>query len=248
MNWYYPILAVILVSLLSFSGALVLVLSRDLLRKTLLILVAFSAGALIGDAVLHLIPEAVESAGEFSVEISSLIFVGILLFFLLEKFLRWQHCHDVECQDHPKHLGTMNLVGDGLHNFIDGVLIAASFMVSIPVGIATTIAVIAHEIPQELGDIGVLIHSGYSKAKALLANFFMACIAILGTVLTLIIGESVSNIEKYIVPITAGSFIYIALSGLIPELHKESKFSKSAVQFLSLIAGLAVMYLLLFLE
>ena len=248
MNWYYPIFAVVIVSLISFSGALVLVLSRDLLKKILLILVAFSAGALIGDAVLHLIPQAVEEAGSFNVEVSTYIFIGILLFFILEKFLRWQHCHDVDCHDHPKHLGVMNLVGDGLHNFIDGVLIAASFMVSIPLGVATTIAVIAHEVPQELGDIGVLIHSGYSKSKALWANFYMALIAILGTVITLLIGEKVESLAIIVVPVSAGSFIYIALSGLIPELHKESKFIKSAVQFMSLIAGLIVMYLLLFLE
>lgn len=248
MIWLYSLLAVLIVSLLSFSGALVLFLKKDALKNILLVLVAFSTGALLGDAFIHLIPEAVRDKGEFNAEISILIFAGILLFFILEKFLRWRHCHDIDCEIHPTHLGTMNLIGDGFHNFFDGVLIAASFMVSAPLGIATTIAVIAHEIPQELGDFGVLLHSGYTKTKALWANFWMACIAIIGALLTLIVGESVGNIEKFIVPITAGGFIYIALSGLVPELHKEQGIKRSFTQLIVIIAGLGVMYILLFME
>jgi zinc and cadmium transporter len=248
MVWLYSLSSVLVVSLLSFSGALVLFLKKDALKNILLILVAFSTGALLGDAFVHLIPEAVRDAGELNTEISILIFAGILLFFVLEKFLRWRHCHDIDCEVHPKHLGIMNLVGDSVHNFIDGVLIAASFMVSIPLGIATTIAVIAHEVPQELGDFGVLLHSGFSKSKAILFNFYTALTAVAGALLTLIIGGRAENLSLYIVPITAGGFIYIALSGLMPELHKEQGIKRSFIQLLAIIIGLGLMYVLLFAE
>jgi len=248
MIWLYAIISVVIISLLSFTGALTLFLKRSFLEKILLILVAFSTGALIGDAFIHLLPEAVESAGGFTTKISLSVFAGILLFFVLEKFLRWRHCHDIDCEEHPKHLGTMNLVGDGVHNFIDGILIGASFLVSIPLGITTTIAVAIHEIPQELGDFGVLLHSGFSKKRAIFFNFFSACLAILGTLLALIIGHSAENFVSIMVPVTAGGFIYIAMSGLIPELHKEEKLTRSILQFVFLIAGLAVMFLLLLIE
>ncbi len=248
MLWLYSIISVIIVSLLSFVGAVTLFLSKKRLESILLILVAFSTGALLGDAFIHLLPEAVEEAGGFKLEIGLYIFVGILLFFSLEKFLRWRHCHDIDCKEHPKHLGTMNLVGDGVHNFIDGILIGASFLVSIPLGITTTIAVAAHEIPQELGDFGILLHSGFSKKSAVWFNFFSACTAILGTVLTLAIGTRISAITNLMIPVTAGGFIYIALSGLIPELHKEENLFKSFIQFISILAGIAVMMLLLIIE
>ncbi|OGD64411.1 hypothetical protein A2215_04355 [Candidatus Berkelbacteria bacterium RIFOXYA2_FULL_43_10] len=248
MVWLYSLTAVLIVSLLSFSGALVLFLKKDALKNILLILVAFSTGALLGDAFIHLIPEAVRDKGELNAQISILIFAGILLFFILEKFLRWRHCHDIDCEVHPKHLGLMNLVGDSVHNFIDGVLIAASFMVSIPLGVATTIAVIAHEVPQELGDFGVLLHSGFSKGKAILFNFYTALTAVAGALLTLLLGGKLENLATYIVPLTAGGFIYIALSGLVPELHKEQGVRRSFVQLLAIIAGLGVMYILLFIE
>jgi zinc and cadmium transporter len=248
MIWFYALVSVSIISLLSFSGAITLLLKRNVLERILLILVAFSTGALIGDAFIHLLPEAVENSGGFTTQVSLSVFAGILLFFVLEKFLRWRHCHDIDCKEHPKHLGTMNLVGDGVHNFIDGILIGASFLVSIPLGITTTIAVAIHEIPQELGDFGVLLHSGFSKSRAILFNFFSACIAILGTVLALVIGSSATNFVNIMVPVTAGGFIYIALSGLIPELHKEEKISNSALQLLFLIIGLGIMFLLLLIE
>lgn len=248
MNYIYAIISVVLISLFSFCGAITLSLKKDWLRKILLVLVAFSTGALLGDAFIHLIPEAVESSGGFTSEISIFLFLGILIFFSLEKFLRWRHCHDIDCKDHPKHLGTMNLIGDGAHNLIDGVLIGASFLINIPLGIATTIAVIAHEIPQELGDFAVLLHSGMSTQKAMLFNFYSACLAIVGTLLVLIIGTSVSQFASAIVPITAGGFIYISLSGQVPELHKEENLVGSIIQLLSIIAGIGIMFLLLLVE
>lgn len=248
MNYLYPLTAVVIVSMLSFSGVIALAFKKHLLQKIIMILVAFSTGALLGDALIHLIPEAVEEAGGLSPSLAILIFVGILLFFSLEKFLRWRHCHDVTCREHPKHLGTMNLVGDAVHNFIDGVLIAASFLVSVPLGLTTAIAVAAHEIPQELGDFGVLVHSGYSRRKALIYNFLSACFSVLGAIIVLSIGTFSSDLVNSIVPITAGGFIYISLSGLVPELHKEQDLSKSLTQFLSMVAGFVIMFLLLSLE
>jgi len=244
MVWEYALVSVILVSTLSLIGILALVIKKDFLRKILLILVAFSAGALLGGAFLHLLPEAVEIAGSFNTSISLYLFVGILLFFALEKFLRWRHCHDIDCDRHPKHLGVMNLVGDAAHNFIDGVLIGSSYLVSIPLGITVTIAVIAHEIPQELGDFGVLLHSGFKVKKAIIYNFLSALTAVVGTVVALLIGIRIEGFIHIMLPLTAGGFIYIALSGLVPELHKENSTSKSIIQFIAFILGAAIMYLL----
>ncbi len=244
MVWEYALGSVILVSVLSLIGVLALAIKKDFLKKILLILVAFSAGALTGGAFLHLLPEAVEAAGSFNTSISFYLFVGILLFFALEKFLRWRHCHDVDCDRHPKHLGTMNLIGDAAHNFIDGVLIGSSYLVSIPLGVTVTIAVIAHEIPQELGDFGVLIHSGFKIKKAIIYNFLSALTAVIGTIVALLIGARVEGFIHIMLPLTAGGFIYIALSGLVPELHKENSTLKSVIQFIVFILGAAIMYLL----
>jgi zinc and cadmium transporter len=246
MNFVYLIVSVILVSLFSFVGAITLSLGQKKLQKILLLLVAFSAGALIGDAFIHLLPESLEEQSSSFVSIS--IFVGIFFFFILEKILRWRHCHDVSCQDHPKHLGTMNLVGDGIHNLIDGLLIGASFSVSIPLGIATTIAVVLHEIPQELADFGVLLHSGYTVKKALLFNFLSGSLAIIAAIVAFFLGEASADFSAFMLPFTVGSFLYIAMSDLIPELHKEFSFKHSFVQILSLIAGIGVMFLLLLVE
>lgn len=216
------------------------------LERLLLTLVAFSVGALLGDAFIHLLPEAVADAGGFNLKISTMLILGILLFFGLEKFLRWRHCHDEDCNEHPHHLGTMNLVGDAVHNFIDGVLIGASYLVSIPLGVATTIAVVAHEVPQELGDFGVLLHSGMSKKQALLFNFYSACTAIVGVIFVLLIGTKLENTVSVLVPLTAGGFIYIAMSDLIPELHKDNQKRSFVDHFLAIFVGVVIMYLLLF--
>lgn len=245
--WIYTIIAVAIVSLLSLTGVFVLALKQQKLTNLVLILVAFSAGALLGDTFLHLVPEIAESG--WSITASLMLIVGVLLFFILEKFIRWQHCHDIECQEHhPRHLAMMNFVGDGLHNLIDGMIIAGSFLVSIPLGIATTIAVVAHEIPQEIGDFGVLIHAGLKIKKALLLNFLSAIFAILGAVIILILHSQSQTLTQFLIPLTAGGFIYIAASDLIPELHKETKPSKSFLHLLSLLAGIGVMILLLNLD
>ena len=171
--FFNTLISVILVSLISFVGALTLFFNRKKIGKVLIYLVGFSAGALLGDAFLHLIPESVEAANGFLPALSIYILTGILFAFIVEKVFHWGHFHHLENKSEKKQkadvrgekkiLGYMNLVGDAMHNFVDGVVIAASYLVSFPVGLATTIEVIFHEIPQELGDFGVLLHSGFTK-------------------------------------------------------------------------------------
>ena len=206
-------------------------------------LVSLSAGALLGDAFLHLLPEAVENM-ENSMAIWFGVLAGIILFFSLEKIIHWRHCHEPTCESHPHTLGVMNLVGDGLHNLIDGMIIAGSFLVDIRLGVITTIAVISHEIPQEIGDFGVLIHAGYKAKKALLFNFFSGLFSVLGALIVILIGVYSENFINFIIPITAGGFIYIASSDLIPELKKDTSLNKTIKQLLGIFMGLALMLLL----
>jgi zinc and cadmium transporter len=245
--WIYTIISVLIVSLISFIGVFTLSINTKKLHKILIYLISFSAGALLGDVFLHLLPEIVKTSG-FSLQISFSILAGILIFFSLEKIILWQHCHHPITEGHVHSFAKMNLIGDGFHNFLDGLIIGAAYIVNIPVGIATTIAVVAHEIPQEIGDFGVLLHGGYTKSKALFYNFLSATLAILGAIIALTLSRYTTSIEQYIIPIAIGGFIYIAASDLIPELHKDFTTKKSLLQLLALIIGIAVMVLLLFLE
>jgi len=243
--WLYTLISVFLVSILSLIGALIIVIKQKDLKKFLLIMVSFAAGAMLGDVFIHMLPEIINE-GQFTLMSSIYILLGILIFFILEKIVQWRHCHLAATKGHTHPLATMNLVGDAVHNFIDGVLIAGSFMLSIPVGIATTIAVILHEIPQEMGDFGVLLHSGMKPKKALLFNFFSALTAVLGALVILLIGN-VLDLVGVIIPITMGGFIYIANADLIPELHKETKISQSLLQLMSFLIGVGIMFLIIFL-
>jgi zinc and cadmium transporter len=164
-----------------------------------------------------------------------------VLFFVLEKFVHWRHCHVPTSTEHPHPFAYMNLVGDSLHNFIDGLVIGVSYLVSVPLGITTTFVIILHEIPQELGDFGVLLHGGFKKKKAILLNFVTALTAVLGTIVGLLLGSSAESLSLLVLPLTAGGFIYIAGSDLIPELHKECKASRSLVQLIGIVAGILVM-------
>lgn len=242
-TWIYSLASVFIVSLLSFSGVLFLALDKKLLVSLLLFLVSFSAGALLGDSFIHLLPEATTEQ-KFNLNISLMILAGLLTFFVLEKFVCWRHCHMLTSKSHLHKLGIMNLFGDGIHNFIDGMIIAGSFLGGTSLGISTTLAVIFHEIPQEIGDFGVLVYSGYSKTKALIFNFISALMAVLGAILVLAIGSKSVEFAQTILPFTAGGFIYIAGSDLIPELHKETSLKKSFFQFLGLVLGIGVMLLL----
>lgn len=245
--WIYSIISVIIVSLISLIGILTLTVNEKRLTKILLFLISFSAGALLGDAFIHLLPETVEKYG-FSLNVSLYFLSGILIFFILEKFIQWRHCHIPTSEKHPHPYAFMNLIGDGMHNLLDGMVIAGSYLASIPLGIATTVAVIFHEIPQEIGDFSVLLHGGFSKAKALFFNFLSALTAIIGAVIVLLIGINIDNFLIFILPFTAGGFVYIASSDLIPELHKETDIKKSTLQLFGIILGIAVMVALLFIE
>lgn len=244
--WMWALGSVLLVSLVSFVGIAVLSKKSEHLKKLLLFFISFSAGAMLGDAFIHLLPEIVEEHG-FSLQVSVYLLLGIGLSFIVEKIIHWRHCHIPPTKRHVHRFAWMNLWGDAVHNFIDGIIIASSYLISLPVGIATTLAVILHEIPQEIGDFGVLLHGGFSKAKALFLNFLTALTAVLGTVAALLIGGLAQDATLFLVPFAAGSFVYIAGSDLIPELHHEEKLGKSLMQFVIFALGVAVMALLLLL-
>jgi zinc and cadmium transporter len=246
----YTILSVIIVSLVSLIGIISLGFKNNL-NKLLLPLVSLSAGTLFGGAFLHLLPEAVEKAG-FTLQISLTLLSGIVIFFILEKLIHWRHCHaHAHDKSHKhktslKHIAIMNLTGDGLHNFLDGLIIAGSYMISVPVGIATTIAVILHEVPQEIADFGVLVYSGLSKSKAILFNFLSAAVSIVGAVIGLILGSKSGYFIEMIVPFAAGGFIYIAGSNLIPELHKECRLRDNFSHLFMMLIGIGIMFALTF--
>jgi len=233
-------LSVLIVSLISFVGVFTLAVNAERLRRILIYLISFSAGALLGDVFIHLLPELVKS-GTFTLTTSLVILGGILLFFVLEKVIHWQHCHMPLTKHHVHSFAYMNVIGDALHNFIDGMIIAGSYLVSVPAGIATTIAVVLHEIPQEIGDFGVLLHGGLSKRKALLYNFLSALAAVIGAGVALWLGGRFEQIESVLIPLAIGGFIYIAGSDLIPELHKETGAGKSLLQTLVFLLGILVM-------
>jgi len=245
MVYLYTFLSVGLVSLISFVGAFFLFLSPQKLKTVIMFLVSLSAGTLLADATLHLIPEAIESQGlVFSVWLWFM--VGVMTFFVLEKFIHWHHCHlDPESCDHAHaSLGIVNIIGDSLHNLIDGAVIAGSFLISVPLGVATTIAVIAHEIPHEMGNFGVLVHAGYSRTRALTLNFFSALVSVLGALITLLISSNDQNLLAFIIPFTAGNFVYIATTDLIPELKHDTGAGKSVMQFIGIMIGVCLMVLL----
>jgi len=243
----YTILSVFVVSLISLVGVFTLALRADLVKRYTFLLVSLAIGALLGDAFIHLIPESIAELG--ATQAALLVIAGILIFFVLEKVLHWHHHHGEEEEEYPAqahknriHLvGYMVLISDGVHNMLDGIIIGASFLVSIEVGIATTIAVILHEIPQEIGDFGVLLHSGFTKGKALLMNFLSALLAVFGAVLVLALHAVAEPIATLMVPIAAGAFIYIATSDLIPELHKVKHAGHSIAQFIVILIGVAAM-------
>lgn len=244
----YAIISVLIVSLISLVGLLTISIKINKLKKLLIYMVSFSAGALFGDVFFHLLPEIVEPKG-FTLKIALSLLLGILLSFLLEKVINWRHCHiHPKSKDHIHPFAIMNLFGDAVHNFIDGLIIGASYLVSFPVGFATTLAVIFHEIPQEIGDFGVLLHGGFKKRKALLFNFLTALTSIIGAIVSFLLNNYVENLTLFLIPFAAGSFIYIAGSDLIPELHKEVKVKNSILQFIFIILGLLVMIGLLYLD
>ncbi len=257
----YALGSVFIVSLISLIGILAISVKETLLRKWTLVFVALAVGALLGDAFIHLIPEAFEKSANTLIT-SLLIIGGILLFLILEKFLYWHHCHGhelrgkecpgnekiLDTQKRIRPLGYMILASDGFHNLLDGMIIGASYIVSVEVGIATTLAVILHEIPQEIGDFGVLLHSGFTKIQAILVNFASALLAILGVIVVFVLEDMVGLFSAWMIPIAAGGFIYIAGSDLVPELHKTTRLGYSFIQLLAILVGILAMVALLLIE
>lgn len=228
----------LLVSLISLVGIFTLAVKGKSLEKILFCLVGFSAGSLIGSAFLHILPEILERTR--TIAIFHYLILGIVLFFLMEKYFYWRHCHNGICDVHA--FTYLNLIGDGFHNFVDGMVIAASFVVSLKLGIVTTLAVIFHEIPQELGDFGVLVFGGFSKAKALFCNFISSLTAIAGALVGYFMFD-IRNFSNFILALSAGGFIYIAASDLIPQLHKETNLRQSSFAFIAFLSGIVFMAL-----
>ena len=244
--WIYALASVALVGLISLIGVFTLSLNEERLRKMLLFLVSFAVGALFGDVFIHLLPEAFEVLGA-NLRTSLFVILGFLLFFVLEKIILWRH-HYGSLEKHLHPVVTMNLIGDATHNLIDGMLIGASYRVSVPIGLTTTLAIILHEIPQEIGDFGILIHGGLSVKRALGFNLLSALTAIIGAVISLIIGHHAEGYALSLLPITAGGFIYIAGPDLIPELRHEVGIATSLGQLFSILLGIGVMAALLLVE
>ena len=258
--WFYSIVSVLIVSLVSFIGVLTLGIKAEKLRKILIYFISFSAGALFGDAFIHLMPEIIKEQG-FGLEVSIYLLLGILIFFILEKIVHFQqyHCHGEACEHELEgevhksknkkihSFAYMSLIGSSLHNFIDGTIIAASYLVSFPIGLATTIAVILHEIPHELGDFSILVHGGFTKGKALFINFLSALISLLGIFFTFLLSSRADSVVNIILPLATGGFIYIAGSDLIPELHKHGGLKTSVIQVLAFILGILIMAAMLIL-
>lgn len=232
------LIATIVISLIAFAGVFTLVLKKELLNKTLLILVALSTGALLGGAFLHLLPEAIaEKGADITVFLSLLL--GFSMFFVLEQFLHWRHQHTATPQIKP--FSYLILISDAVHNFIDGLVIAASFVTSFPLGLATTLAVALHEIPQELGDFAVLVYGGFGTKRALFFNFATAITAILGGIIGYLASSVMQTSIIYLLPFAAGNFIYIAAADLIPEIKHQVSFGRSLIHFFVFLIGIAIM-------
>lgn len=237
MVQFYTLIAVFLVSALSLLGALFLVLSRQTISGVITVSLALSSGVLLGSVFLDLLPESVELVGEPAFFFA---LFGMVTFFALEKLLSWHHHIEGNHRGEEKPVAYLTLLGDGIHNFVDGVIIAAGFLTSVPLGLMTTIGVVAHEIPHELSDFIILLHGGFSPGKALLLNFLSAATAFLGALAVLFLAEGVVGLERYLVPFAAGNFLYIAASDLIPELLRRRRRVTSLVQLMALGGGIAV--------
>lgn len=235
----YIIASTFAIALIAFIGIFTLALKDKVLNKILLVLVSLSAGALMGGALLHLLPEALEETEGTNFNVFLFVLIGFVLFFIIEKVLHWRHCHNGKCDVHTFHY--MNLVGDSIHNFIDGLIISAGFIASIELGITTVIAIAAHEIPQEIGDFGVLIYGGFKKKKAIVLNFAVALMIVAGGIVGYLISRNVEQAVVFLLPFAAGGFIYIAATDLIPEIKKELDIRKSMATMLVFICGILIM-------
>lgn len=232
-------------SVLSLIGGCILLFSKKIILNLSHLLLSFAAGTLLGTAFFDLIPEAIEETK--STGIILWVVLGVLLFFIIERFLNWFHFHNHEEWEEGRTKPTIPLIilGDSIHNFIDGVVIAATFLVNIPLGIVTTLAVAAHEIPQEIGDFAILIHKGFSRKKAIFVNILSALASVLGALITFFLRDSIQNLLPIFLSVTAGFFIYISSSDLIPEIHEHRRKKGFALfETILLIVGAFLVYFL----
>jgi len=240
----FSLVSALIISLISLIG-IIFFLLKIKTNKIIENLVGFATGALFGDVFFHIFPEILEKQ-KFLV-IAPLVLVGIFLFFIVEEIICWRHCHIETSKSHPHPVALMNLIGDGVHNFLDGLAIGVSFLTNFALGITTTLAILFHEIPQEIGDFSILIYAGLPPKKALLFNFLSALAAILGVLIPFIFQLKQNNLV-YFLPIIAGGFIYIAGSDLVPLIKNQRSLNKSIIYLLMMSLGAIFMYLLLFLE
>jgi len=215
------------------------------MQKSLVsILLSFATGTMLASAFLGLLPEALESSGNPH-EILSYVLGGILFFFFLEKVVIWRNCQDEVCEVHgAETAGPIVLVGDALHNLTDGIVIASAFLTNFSIGLIVSLSIFAHEIPQETGDFGILLHSGYSKKKAFLYNTLSSITTIPSAIISFFILDTITNVVPYMLAISAASFLYIALSDLAPELHQKVGLKHVIKQLLIILTGVAVMAIL----
>jgi len=238
------ILSVLLVSLISLLGVFFIFFKKSSLEKNMYYMISFAAGTMLATSFFEIIPEALS---EFGGAINY-IFAGILLFLFIEKFIHWHHCNREHCEDKHKKVKPyvfLNLLGDGLHNFIDGAVIAAAYQTRFELGLLTTISVAAHEIPQEIGDFSILLKGGLNFKNSLIFNFITALVAFLGAFFTIFLGSHIENINPILISIAAGGFIYLSLSDIVPETHKETESRKIMKQALFLLLGIAIVYALI---
>jgi zinc and cadmium transporter len=226
--------------MISFTGIALFAVSETAIRRSLLYIVSFAAGVLIGDVFLHILPELAEGGGFSTASIQGMI-AGILASFVIEKIIHWHHCHVLPSPEHHHPVGTLALVGDSIHNILDGALIAGSFLVSPTLGAATTVAIALHEIPQEISDFALLLYSGYKRTTALLWNFCSGLTSLLGAAVVLLSHSMHPNLTQVLMAFTAGNFLYIAGADLIPELHKETHWRSAVLQLLLICSGIGIM-------
>lgn len=233
-----------LMCIFSLVGGITFLLKEKTVQKMTLPMVAFAAGSLMGGAFFHMLPEAIEKKHADLHNVFFWVIVGFCLFFMIEQFLHWHHCHreNTDCGGGTEPVGYLFLFGDALHNLIDGFTVGAAFLTNIPLGLTTWLACVAHEIPQELGDFGVLIHSGWSRKKALFFNFLSALTFPLGGVLTYFVAAYLS--VDFLIPLAAGSFIYIAASDLVPEINKHHSLKVNFLHFFAFLAGILLLYVI----
>lgn len=239
---FWIILTTFLLSIVSLAGAVVLAFREKTLHKIVGFLVDLSIGVLLAVAFFDLIPETIEKFGADNIFLY--VLSGFFLFFLIEKILHWRHCHEEHCPVHA--FAYMNLLGEAVHNFTDGLIIGASFVIDFNLGMATVLAVVLHEIPHEIGNFGVLVYAGFQKAKALWFNFLIGLTAVLGGIIGYYLSHSVGVTAKFLLPFAAGGFIYIAASDLIPEGKKHTSAWRSLLSFVFALLGVALIYFIVF--